>query len=113
MVKVKKVSDVKKEGIKDVPGVKIQWVWAEKDGVPNFYFRVFEVEPGKNTPYHQHEWEHEVYVLEGEGVVKTDGEEHKINPGTSVYVPPNEFHQFVNTGNSILKFICIIPKSKY
>ncbi|MFH1179934.1 MAG: cupin, partial [Candidatus Bathyarchaeota archaeon] len=56
----------------DVPApaekVKIRWLINEKNGALNFAMRRFEVEPGGYTPYHTHDWEHEVYVLEGEGV---------------------------------------------
>jgi mannose-6-phosphate isomerase-like protein (cupin superfamily) len=41
-------------------------------------------------------------VLEGEM-------EHPLRPGTVVLVPPNQVHQFRNTGSRPLKFICLIP----
>ncbi len=39
------------------------------DGAPNFSFRVFTLEPGGHTPYHEHSFEHLNYVIEGEGAV--------------------------------------------
>ncbi len=111
MVVVKDIKDVVKEDVKGVEGVKIQWVWSEKDNVPNFYFRILEIEPGSNTPYHQHPWEHEVFVLDGKGAVKSEKGEIPIEAGKSIYVPPDELHQFINKGDSVLRFICIIPKS--
>jgi len=36
-------------------------------------------------------------------------EEHVLRPGTVVFVPPNEPHQFKNTGRTTLKFICLVP----
>ena len=35
------------------------------EGAPRFAMRVFTLEPAGHTPYHAHEWEHEVYVLAG------------------------------------------------
>ncbi|PKP54893.1 cupin, partial [Candidatus Atribacteria bacterium HGW-Atribacteria-1] len=35
--------------------------------------------------------------------------EFKIKSGTVVYVSPEEKHQFKNVGDSIFKFICLIP----
>ncbi len=52
-----------------VPGVTVRWVIRESDGAPHFAMRVFEVEPGKASPFHTHGWEHEVFVLSGRGHV--------------------------------------------
>ena len=43
------------EGAKDVYK---QIALSRKDGVPTFSFRVFTIEPGGHTPFHQHEFEH-------------------------------------------------------
>ncbi|MCD6451911.1 MAG: cupin domain-containing protein [Acidobacteria bacterium] len=104
-----KAEEVKGEGIS---GVHIRWVITKEDGAPNFAMRVFEVAPGGNTPSHQHPWEHEVFVLKGKGkAVGKDGEK-EIGPGTIIFVPPNEPHQFVNVGEEPLEFICLIPHHK-
>lgn len=79
------------------------------EGVPNFVMRLFEVGPGGRTPNHVHEWEHEVFVLDGEGIAESEGVDRKIGPGSALYVPPNERHGFVNTGNQTLRFICVVP----
>ena len=104
-----KIENLIYEG-KDARKVKIRWLIGEKDNPPNFYLRMIEIEPGGYTPYHQHQNEHEVYVLEGKGkFVDLNGNEHPLNPGTVVYVPSMEKHQFKNSGNTILRFLCIIP----
>lgn len=92
-------------------GVTIRWVISAEDGAPNFYMRVFEVSPGGYSPLHSHPWEHEVYILSGEGkVVREDGGV-KLRPGTAVFIPPGETHQFRNTGEQLLRFICVVPSS--
>jgi len=35
--------------------------------------------------------------------------ETKISSGSTVFVPPEEQHCFVNNGNETLRFICLIP----
>ena len=35
-----------------------------------------------------------------------------IKHGDVVYVSPRELHQFVNAGDSALRFICVIPIKK-
>ena len=82
------------------------------DGAPNFAMRLFEVEPGGHTPLHQHNYEHEVIVLEGRGVACGGNGGQTTRPvqaGDVVFVPANETHQFRNNGTQPLKFMCMIP----
>ena len=79
------------------------------DGAPNFSMRHFTVEPGGHTPRHSHNYEHEVFILEGAGQVEEDGVHHDIKAGDVLYVPPNQIHQFVNGTDAPLKFLCLVP----
>ena len=80
------------------------------DGAPNFCMRVFDIEPGSSTPFHNHAWEHEVYILSGKGVaVSADGSETEVDRDSVVFVPVDEKHCFKNTGTETLRFICVIP----
>lgn len=93
----------------EVTGVTIRWLISKEDGAPNFAMRLFEVEPGGNTPLHTHPWEHEVFVLDGEGAVWKDGEDVPLRAGTAVFVPSEEKHRFKNTGDGVFRFICLVP----
>ncbi len=97
------------EPIKEKPGVVKREVINADDGAPNFCMRVFEVEPGSSTPYHSHNWEHEVFVLSGRGVVISEQGETQIAKDSVIFVPPDEHHCFVNNGDEVLRFICVIP----
>jgi quercetin dioxygenase-like cupin family protein len=79
------------------------------DPAPGFSMRHFEVATGGHTPKHSHPYEHEVFVLEGSGVVLEDDCEHQLRPGSAVYVSRGQLHQFRNTGPGTLKFLCVIP----
>ena len=92
-------------------GCQVRWLVDETDGAPNFAMRQFEVAPGGYTPKHSHPFEHEVFVLEGSGVVLEGDREHTLASGDFVLVSPNEVHQFLNTGATPLKFLCLIPNS--
>ena len=94
------------EGIKDT---KVRWLISKNDGAKNFAMRIFEIQPGGHTPLHQHNWEHEVFVLEGNGVARDREKQESFKQGDIFFIPPMEWHQFVNTGKEILKFICLIP----
>jgi len=107
-VNINSVSDetVTEEGAK---GARIKWLISEKDGAPNFLMRHFTVEPGGFTPFHSHDWEHEVYILEGQGRVRYEDREEEIRPGDAVLIPPGKQHQF-RAGSVTLKFLCLVPK---
>ncbi len=103
------LEEVKEEGAEKI---KVRWLITEKTGAENFAMRLFEVEPGGYSPLHEHPWEHEVYVLEGEGVVVGGDVEKRIGPGDVIFIPPNERHQLRNVGAGTLKFLCLIPIRK-
>ena len=89
--------------------VTIRWLVSKRDGAPHFQMRLFEVGPGGRTPLHEHEWEHEVYILEGSGTLVFEGEEHPFEKGFFAFVPAGREHSFVNTGEGKLSFICVVP----
>jgi quercetin dioxygenase-like cupin family protein len=92
-----------------VEGVTMRILMSPDQGAPHFTMRVFEVTPGGHTPLHTHEWEHEVFVLAGRGAVVQNGEETLLEPDSFVLVLPNEKHQFVNKGDEVFRFICVVP----
>jgi quercetin dioxygenase-like cupin family protein len=108
-MKVQHYTDVPAEGFEGVPGVTVRWVISERDGAPYFSLRVFEVEPGHATPFHPHWNEHEVFVLAGRGAVRSESGETQLEPGSTVFVPGDELHQFINKGDDVFRFICIVP----
>jgi quercetin dioxygenase-like cupin family protein len=91
------------------PGVKLRLAIGDAQGARNFHLRVFTVAPGSHTPLHEHPWEHEVFILRGHGVVVAGEQETPFAPNDVVFVPPGELHQFRNSGNGDLEFICVIP----
>ena len=105
-----KLEDVVMEGASKV---KIQWLINEQTGAPNFAMRLFTVGEGGHTPLHKHDFEHEILVFSGKGIlVDGTGKEQTIERGNFAYVPPNETHQFRNAGKEELKFICLVPIKK-
>jgi len=92
-------------------GCSVRWLVDGQQGAPNFAMRQFEVEPGGYTPRHSHPYEHEVFVLEGDGVVVEGEAEHPLRAGDFVLVLPGEVHQFRNTGKAPLKFLCMVPNA--
>ncbi|MHC4703156.1 MAG: cupin domain-containing protein [Planctomycetota bacterium] len=77
----------------------------------NFAMRMFEIQPGGHTPLHTHAHEHELFVVEGQGIFVCEGQEHEFGAEYVMFAPPNKEHQFRNTGDSVLRMLCLIPAS--
>lgn len=101
-----KVEEAREEGASKL---KVRWLITKNMGAPNFAMRLFEMEPGGHSPLHSHPTEHEVFILEGEGIVVGTEGEKKLKAGYVVFVPPGERHQFRNDGDKTLKFLCLVP----
>jgi len=83
-----------------------------EDGAPHFSMRQFRVDPGGHTPHHSHDYEHEVFVLEGQGDVLLEGERRPIRAGDVIYVPADQEHQFRAAAGSGLRFLCLVPAER-
>jgi quercetin dioxygenase-like cupin family protein len=100
-------SEVKMEGAKNV---RMKILIGLSDQSDNIIMRHFIVAPGGNTPFHQHDYEHVIKVENNRGIaVDENGKEHEVMKGQSLFVKPNEKHQFRNPFNEDFEFICIIP----
>ena len=109
-MRVKNYRDIEAEV--EAPGATMRWVIDEKDGAPNFALRVIDLEPGASSPFHNHAWEHEVFVLSGSGAVRSTEGLKPIGEGDTILILPDEVHQLVNQGDEILRFICLVPNER-
>jgi quercetin dioxygenase-like cupin family protein len=92
-------------------GVSKQIPLSRKDGVPTFSFRVFTIEPGGHTPFHQHKFEHMNYVINGEGILVAGNQEYELREGDFALILPGEKHQFKNPSDKQnLLIICAVPR---
>ena len=90
-VKVRHYSDI--EGDSMGEGVTMRWVISPKDGAENFYMRIVEAQLGsEGPPLHHHDYEHEMYILEGEGTLVDDEGERPVKEGDVIYIPSNSNH---------------------
>ena len=94
------------EGVKDTT---IRWLITEKDGAKNFAMRVFTIRLGGHTPHHTHDWEHELFMLEGEAVLRSGDEKTPFKPGEFAFIKSNELHQIRNESAKVARVMCLIP----
>ena len=99
--------EVSMEGAKDV---RMKILIGQGDDSENIIMRHFIIAPGGHTPFHQHNYEHVVKIECERGIaVDENGIEHEVKKGQSLFVKPNEKHQFRNPFSSDFEFTCIIP----
>lgn len=67
------------------------------------------VKPGETTRPHRLKTSVEIYyIIEGEGEMYIDDETAAVRSGQAVYIPPNSTQHIRNTGDTDLKFLCIV-----
>lgn len=106
------LSPVQMDGVQ---GASMAVMVGREDGAPNFALRHFTVDPGGHTPRHSHDYEHEVFIVEGGGTILLGGQERPIKAGDVIYVPADHEHQFKarNTDDPIgLRFLCLVPVNR-
>ena len=80
------------------------------DGSSNIVMRYFLLDSQGHTPFHSHDFEHLIVVIEGKGyLVDSEKKEHLLEFSKVAFVPPNEYHQFRNPFKEPFGFICIVP----
>jgi len=94
----------------DMPGgARIRWLITHRDGAPTFSMRLISIAKGKNTPYHQHDYEHEIYVISGSGKVTIGENLFQAKQDSFIFIPPNTYHGIV--AETDMKVICVVPVS--
>lgn len=94
-----------------VTGVRMAVMVGREHGAPNFALRSFTVDPKGHSPRHAHDYEHEVYIVEGGGEVLLEGQYRPIKRGDVVFVPADHEHQF-RAGAEGMRFLCLVPVTR-
>jgi quercetin dioxygenase-like cupin family protein len=90
-------------------GIAKRVIIGPKQGAPTFVMRIFDLPPGSASPWHQHDWEHEVYVLAGRGLAVSQDGDTPIRRGDAILIPPDAMHCLKNNGRRVLRFMCLVP----
>lgn len=67
-----------------------------------------KVRAGQKTKPHKLRSSEVYYITAGEGLMHIDDESIEVGPQCAVYIPPGSMQYIENTGNSNLKFLCIV-----
>jgi len=101
--------DITPNDMKSRGRVTVRWLLGEPEGAPNFEMRYFSLTGDVATDWHSHDWEHEVFIVEGKGRCRSEDGEIDLKPGGAVLVAPGEQHHFICSGEK-LAFICVVPR---
>ena len=99
-------------GIKGSHLMSIRPLINNRDGAQGFSMSLLSLSPSGHTPSHRHQREEEVFVKSGTGMIRTETGEFRICQGSTVYIAPDEIHQFVNDGPEDLELLCLTTIEK-
>ncbi|MEM3047116.1 MAG: cupin domain-containing protein, partial [Candidatus Bathyarchaeia archaeon] len=70
------------------------------------FFTDYVIQPGRANVGHSHQDREEAnFILEGEGIIRTEADERRIREGDGIYIPRGERHQFLNDSKTPLHFV--------
>ena len=91
-------------------GMSLQWLTADNlELSPQFCTRKICLDSYGTTPERETSWEHQLYVLSGEGLLVEKARESLIQEGATVLVRPNAAFKVKNTGKARLIYLDIVP----
>ena len=68
-------------------------------GASSFINGITSFEAGVAIPFHSHNCEESVMLLEGEAILDIEGEAHRMSPLDTTWIPPNVPHRFRNVSD--------------
>ena len=63
--------------------------------------------PGRNAPFHHHNCDEQVTIIDGDGEVEVDGKATRLKKFDTTYIPANSSHRFNNVGDGPLVILWI------
>src|SRR5437899_12410740 len=73
-----------------------------EDGARKTAMHELSIGKGGYSTMHRHEWDHQLVVTEGLGIVILDGKKIPLRPGVVFLVQSNELRQFLQRGKGPL-----------
>lgn len=88
-------------------GAAIRWLITHREGAENFSMRHIAIPKRSSTPYHSHDYEHEIFVIEGSLDVTIGDRKMPASRDDFVFIPPNVEHGM--TAREDTRIICVVP----
>lgn len=96
------------------PEIEKRTIYGPENCWGDYVMRHFILPAHKGIPAHEHEWDHLMFTLSGDGVVEVEEEPGKRVPylmktGYWTRVPAGLVHEYKNDADVPLEFFCIVP----
>ncbi len=85
------------------PGVLLTSLVDGDTGATQISSGVAEFAVGASAPTHYHDAEESVIVIEGEGLIVSNGEEHIVRPNDAAFIPSGVHHSIAKHGATPFK----------
>ena len=89
--------------------VKMKQLIRREDGARKTSLHELIIGKGGYSAPHRHEWDHQLVVTEGRGLLILNGKKFPLRPGSVLLVQANEDHQFLQRGDKPLRFLTVTP----
>ena len=70
-------------------------------GATTFITGYTEFGPGVEIPFHSHNCEESVVLMEGDAILDIDGQEYRLKTHDVTFIPPNVSHRFRNMSKTV------------
>jgi putative monooxygenase len=88
-------------------GVRTHYLVTPELGAQQFLSGITEFDPGASLPFHSHNCEESVVVLEGDAGFETENGSTDMNAFDTTFVPADTVHRFVNRGRAVMRILWI------
>jgi quercetin dioxygenase-like cupin family protein len=89
----------------------VQYLIDDRQESNRFALRLYTIQKGGHTPLDEHQHEHQVYVLKGEGLLReskdADSSLKTLKAGDAIFIPSYAIHQFSNLRDEPFVFLCV------
>lgn len=89
--------------------VKMRQLIRREDGARKTSLHELIIGKGGYSARHAHDWDHQLVVTEGRGLLILEGKKIPLRPGSVVLVQSEEEHQFLQRGERPLRFLTVTP----
>ena len=80
-----------------------------EDGAEKTALHEIRIQKGGRTSVHRHNWQHQIYVTSGRGVLVIGEKRIPLKAGDILVIARGEEHGFEQRGNSPLVFLTVTP----
>ena len=91
------------ETLQRAPGVSVASSVTKENGATDISSGITTFQEGTSNTTHYHNAEESVIVIEGQGILIINGEEHRVRQYDSAFITPGTHHRLINTGDTPFK----------